>query len=75
MSPLVTLETLCAVIGAAEGLPVAIRAIGALIERGKQQCHEFLPAEIAALRADDDALCRALDAAIEGGGGGPKATR
>lgn len=65
MSLLVTLETLCAVIGAAEGLAIAIQAIGALIERSQQQRHEFLPAEIAALRADDDALRRALDSAIK----------
>lgn len=68
MSPLVTLETLCAVIGAAEGLPIAVQAIRALIERSKQERHQFLPAEIAALRADDDALCRALDVAIEESG-------
>jgi hypothetical protein len=64
MSLLVTLETLCAVIGAVGGIPIAIQAIATLIERGRQERHEFLPTEIAALRADDDALRRALDAAI-----------
>jgi len=67
MSLMLTLETLCAVIGAAEGLPLAIKGIAALIERSKQERHQFLPREIAALRADDDALRRALDAAIKAG--------
>ena len=67
MSLLITLETLCAVIGAAEGLPIAIHTIAQLIERSKRQRHEFPPAEIAALRADDDVLRQALDAAIEAG--------
>lgn len=65
MSLLMTLETLCAVVGAVQGIPIAIRAIATLIEHSRQARHEFLPAEIAALRADDDALRRALDAAIE----------
>ena len=64
MNLIVTLEALCALIGAVEGLPLAIKASTALIERCQREARECSAAEIAALRADDDALRRALDAAI-----------
>jgi len=65
MNILDALDALCALIGAAEGLPPAISGFAAMIARARAEKRDIQPAEIALLKSDDDELSKALDAAID----------
>lgn len=64
MDPITALGILCSMIEAAQGIPSGIQQFVALIRTAAHEERDIQPAEIEALRLDDDELQKALDAAI-----------